>query len=174
MIRKKNVLTLGFLLSFGLISYTAFHNSDEWTINGQKRIEIYDHDYPNLNARERIMHDIVKVDYVAIVYPKANHIYPNSWFYRTILGNPTEGTTATKADVAYTIVGDEFTSIIYGSAVDTLPNHLIIAALCVSDDNELYAPDNGYEIPATKEVIEFLTSLDRKKILKKDSSICPN
>ena len=114
---KKNILILGFLLSFSIILYAVFNNSDEWKTNDQMRIEIYDKDYPHLNARERVMQNIGKVDYVAIVYPKANHVYPNSWFYRKILGNPTEGTTATKANVEYTIIGDEFTSITYGSAV---------------------------------------------------------
>jgi len=174
MMRKKNILVLGFILSLSIILYAVFSNSDEWKINEQQRIEVYDNDYPHLNARERIMRDIGKVDYVAIVYPKANHVYPNSWFYRKILGSPAEGTTVTKANVEYTIIGDEFTSIIYGSAVNTLPNHLIVVALCVSDNNEFYAPDNGYEIPATNEVIKFLTSIDRKKIVKESSFVCPN
>lgn len=170
---KKIVLRLSTVLVLVISTYFAFHNSDEWTENNQKRIEVYNKDYPNLNANDRVMDLLEKAEYAAIVYPKANRVYPNSWFHNVILGNPSEGTSYTiRADVEFTIMGIEYSSITYGSAINSLPPHPLFVALCVSDEIGLFAPDNGYEIPATKEIVEFLKTLDRKKITQKNSSAC--
>jgi len=174
MMGRKNVLFISFVLAAVIISYFAFRNSDEWVENNQARIEVYNKNYPNLNADERVMDLLEKTNYAAIVYPKAIYIYPNSWFHQTILGNPTEGTSFTiKADVELTIIGSVYKTITYASSSNNLPQHPLFVALCFSEEVGLYAPDNGYEIPATKEIIKFLKSMDKQKIVHKSSITCP-
>ncbi len=170
---KEAALRLSAVLVLITSAYFAFYNSDEWVENNQKRIEVYNKDFPNLNANDRVMDLLEKAEYAAIVYPKANRVYPNSWFHRVILGNPPEGTGYTvKADVEFTVMGIEHSAITYGSEIVSIPPYPLFVALCVSGEIGLFAPDNGYEIPATKEIIEFLKTLDRKKLTRENSSAC--
>ena len=174
MIKKKKII-LFFCLTTSLIfvAYAVFHNSDDWRENENTKVEVYDKDYPFLNTRERIIETLKRVEYAAIVYPTAEHVYPNSWFHRKILSNPYESTTYTvKADVEYTILGEKHSSISYASAGNALVNHALFVALCISDSNQYYAPDNGYEFPATKEAIEFVKSIDMKEIVEEGTSVC--
>ena len=49
----------------------------------------------------------------------------------------------------------------------------IFVGLCKLN-GEFYAPDNGYEFPATQEAIAFINSLDKKSNNKTTASACPN
>jgi len=166
-------ISIFIILFLVLMLYAAFHNSDEWVGNENKRRDVYERDYPNLNASERLKDFLKEVDYVAVVYPKAIRIYPNSWFHQVILGNPPEGTTYTiKAKVEYTLLGDEYKTIEYASSGVGLSGHSRIVGLCETDSDTFYAPDNGYEIPATKEAMKFAMSLTESDLSGQASSMC--
>lgn len=173
---NKKILAI-LMLSFFIVTSVILllNNDDEWLINEQSRVIVYDKDYPSLKANERIMDVLSSVDYAAIIYSEASLTYPNSWFHKHILGNPYEGTSyKIKGNVEYTIIGKKYDSIIYNSSGYPLQPYPLFVGLCESENDVYYAPDNGYEFPATQEAIEFLKSIDRNSIKKSNLSVCLN
>lgn len=175
MINIKKLIFLFAIIILLFITYFIFSNSNEWTQNKKDRIEIFNKNFPQLNSKRFLNEFIENTSYVAIVYPKASLVYPNSWFHRIIMGNPFEGTSyLIKANVEFTLIGKEYDSITYSSANNLLPPYPVLVGLCLMEDSgELYAPDNGYEIPATNETIQILKSLDKNQFKHKTTSICP-
>ncbi|WP_281557928.1 hypothetical protein [Thalassomonas sp. RHCl1] len=167
---KKFILIL--LITLG-VATGLFYNSKSWTNNQQQRITVHEQDYFELNSKSRILAFVTQVDYAAVVYPQASLAYPNSLFHRYILGNPVESTFyKIRADVEQTIMGEHHNSIIYYSASSSLPAYPVFVALCRSE-NGYYAPDNGFEIPATEEAIAFLKHIDLQNI-NRSATACQN
>ncbi len=164
-----------FLLSIFVISiYTLTYNSHEWTLNLATQSIIYEKDVPYLESKKRIIDLLSNVHYVAVVYPKKEKVYPNSIFHKYILKNPKESTTYTiEANVIYTVTGEMLDSITYSSAGIGLSSNAIFIGLCKTR-NGFYAPDNGYEFPATAEAIDFVKKLDITTIKKSKSPACIN
>lgn len=167
------VLIVSVLLICSCI-FILTYSSEEWTDNDLDKAEVYDKDLPYLNATERIIAILPDVQYAAIIYPKKHRIYPNSIFHKYIMGDPKESTSyGIKADVLYTIKGDSMASLTYSSSGTSIAANAIFVGLCKSGE-EFYAPDNGYEFPATQEAIAFVNGLDRKSNDKSIASACSN
>jgi len=146
------------------LAYTIFSRDLQWEVNTQQRIKIYEKDYPNLVSIERAKGIMADVHYAAIVYSKQSTSWSDEGNRRVH--------SAKKADVLYTVFGEEHSSIEYVSSGDALPNYATFVGLCLSKDIGLYEPDNGYEFPATEELIESLKDVDANKFRTKESSVC--
>ena len=162
-----------FVLILIPVVYGLFHNNHEWELNEAERVDVFEKDYSNLNAVERLNSFLSEVDYVAVVYPTSQLVYPNSWFHSVVLESPPESTTYTvRAKVEKTILGDDSKSIEYRSSIVNMSNHAWLVGLCYSDNHSLYAPDNGYEIPATKEVLMFIKSMTQNDLPSLSGTKC--
>jgi hypothetical protein len=161
------------LILFSFI-YILTYSTEEWTDNNLEKTEVYDNELPYLDSTARIIDSLSEVEYAAIIYPRKHRVYPNSILQKHILGNPKESTLyGVKADVLYTIIGESMTSITYTSSGTSIGSSAIFVGLCESD-GEFYAPDNGYEFPATQEAIAFVKGLDKKTYNQSTASACPN
>lgn len=162
------------LVVFFILIYVLNYSNEGWLENKLPEVVIYEKDFPYLNSIERIMDALSKVQYAAIVYPERYKVFPNSIFHKYILNNPKESTFYTvKAKVLHTIMGEPMNSITYGSAGSYVGDNAVFVALCKTE-NGFYAPDNGYEFPATQEAIKFIEKLTKESIKKSTSPICPN
>jgi len=171
---KRKTLIIAFIAALFILIYTIFDNSEEWSEINLIEIKAYEKDFPYLKSQERIMESLSKVQYAAIVYPTKNRVYPNSIFHKYILGNPKESTSyLIQAKVLYTVIGEPVNSITYGSSGGSMGSSAIFVGLCKTE-NGFYAPDNGYEFPATQEAIEFVKSLDIKDIKDSATPACKN
>lgn len=170
---KKAIIAICFIV-LSVLSYAITYNSQEWSINNQQQLTIYEKDFPSLHSQQRIIDALSKVQYAAIVYPIANRIYPNSILHKYILGNPYDNTLyMVKAQVEYTIIGEPLSSIVYRSAGSPIEPYAIFVGLCESEGS-FYAPENGFEFPATKEAIEFVKNIKKENLKITDNSVCPN
>lgn len=170
---KKIVIPTFIVIFFLLFLYVITYSSSGWLKNAQEEVPIYEKDFPYLHSQERITDLLSKVEYAAIVYPVESKTYPNSIFHKYILGNPKEGTSySVKASVKYTVIGKPVDSIIYGSAGEFVGNNALFIGLCKSEKG-FYAPDNGYEFPATQEAIGFVKNITRSDIQVSTETACP-
>jgi len=170
---KKSVFVLLVLCSIGLF-YSALKNNDSWVVNDSPRGKS-PYDFSEAELLKLIYKDLKRVNYAAIVYPIAQKTYHNSWFNRKMEEYfHWHGATsiAIRADVEYTIFGEEFNAIEFGAADDSLTNFPLLVMLCASGEN-MYEPDLGYVKPASQKLIEHLKKVDPSIFKSKESNICP-
>lgn len=142
-------------------TYFSFKDDDSWKSNKNIRKEVTNKDFPNLNGKEFLLNNLQNVNYMAIVYPREIRTSHNSWAHRVGGLSTKEAYSTVKADVEFTVYGKESETITYSTPMRGIEGYPLIVALC-STKNGLYALDNGYEFPATKEVIAFAKSLKGK------------
>lgn len=84
--------------------------------------------------------------YIAIVYPTAMKG-----------GEDEHSSHEVRATVEYTVYGKAYTTIVFNSyGAIPIPNYPILVGLCTTaEPGEFYAPDLGYEISATAQVIKL-------------------
>jgi len=153
--KKKILLVIVLILATAV--YFVFKEDTSWKLNNKIRTDISIKEFPDLDRTEFLLDNLKAVNYMAIVYPKAITTSHNSWFHKYILPSE-EFSSAVKADVEFTIYGEEYEEIEYGSTLGGLDNYPLVVALCKTDAG-LYALDQGYEFPATIEFIEYAKTL---------------
>ena len=171
---KKKIIVVTFSV-LAVFLYIGTKSSKTWQTNQDALIDS-PYDLSDSESLALIYKDLKGVDYAAIVYPTGYLEYPNSWLHRVIKKYiDAHGNTSysMKADVRTTLKGEEYKSIEYGSAGAGLPNYPILVALCEFEGGGLYAPDLGYERPASKQLIEHLESLDKSILEDTANSVCP-
>lgn len=171
---NKKLVIITFLSTFLIFLFGITRSDPGWSKHTQKEVLIYEKDFPYLDSEERITDMLSQVQYAAIVYPTENKTYPNSIFHRHVLDTPKESTSySVKANVKYTIIGEPLKTIAYASAGEFVGSSALFIGLCKSEIG-FYAPDNGYEFPATQEAITFVKNLKRSDIQASSESACPN
>lgn len=171
---KKIVLISGLLISlFYLLSY----NHQNWQDNHLDISKVSEKDFAQLDAITRFQQFIDQVPFIAVVHAKQSLTYPNSILHRYLLQNPVETTDyRVKAHVHKIIKNSTSLAsqqhIQYSSAMTGVESHLVLVALCQAGD-EFYAPDNGFEIPATQELLHYLTTLDLSSLEHRPATQCP-
>jgi hypothetical protein len=134
----------------------------EWVDNARERRDATrERDAPYLDVGT-IFDRLKGVRYLAIVYPTA---------MRELRGD--HAGHALKATVEYTALGKNYKTITFASlGIMPIPNYPILVGLCGFEAHYLYAPDNGYEMAATKEIIEKVKNFPHL-ISKPDKKVCP-
>lgn len=157
----KKIFYLLVVLILSSLIYTAFKESG-WQYNNQERKSITEADYPNLDSIERALTILAESQYAAIVYPKRTILHGDNWFSRNILP-PEHWEATTTAEVILTIRGKSYPTIEYNSLSSYLSNNAIFVGLCIDNETGLhYTPDNGFEIPATDELITYFNNYNEE------------
>ncbi len=172
---NKKIIVAITLSVFAVFLYIATKNSKAWETNQDALIDS-PYDLSDSESLALIYKDLKGVDYAAIVYPTGYLEYPNSWLHKLIQKHiHAHGNTSysMRADIRTTLKGEEYKSIEYGSAGAGLPNYPILVALCEFEGGGLYAPDLGYEKPASKQLIKHLENLDKSIFNDTTNSVCP-
>lgn len=131
---------------------------DSWIDNARARRAVLKEEFPDVDT---IFDQLKGVQYLAIVYPTAMKVLRGDHAGHAI-----------RATVEYTALGKNYKTITYASYGSVpIPNYPVLVGLCGWEAHDLYSSDLGYEIPATKEIIEKLKNFPHL-ISKPDKSVC--